>query len=144
MNHIGVAKLAIEKRPVGQLGCEGPHVFHSTKPEERPRQLRIDWHQPRVNVWIVSPPFEQSVRLNRLSSEDVHGRRHERDLEPLGRLRLLHGAHLCKPCAGRGSQFVRFRYSQLSWEPSWRVRTRTPVLDHNSSVFVNVQKIAET
>ena len=72
MDDISASQFTQEGGPIGKLSDEGSEILHAQSGPKWCRRLRVDWHEPRVEVWISSPRAEEASGLDCLAAKDLH------------------------------------------------------------------------
>jgi hypothetical protein len=79
VDDVGAPQLAEQQRPVDELRDDCADVFDACEVRQRPRGNRVDRDEPRVDIAVVAPRAQESIRLDCLAAEDAKRRGDERD-----------------------------------------------------------------
>ena len=97
VDHIRLAEVAEQQRPVGQLCRQRPQVSHLGRSGERAGRRWIDRDKPGANIGVAVPGMEKALGLDSLSAKDAHRGSDYRDSD----------------WSGAGSHVYRFRALQM-------------------------------
>src|SRR5439155_12378943 len=102
----------VEARQIERLVQHGPHVGVAPDPAEPAREPRVDRNEVDLVARLPEPGAER-LRLDRLASQDVEARRHDRD---------PHGLTLARSGTSRNAGSRRSTPTRRSSASPWRRR----------------------